>query len=219
MRNLLRVLTLLAVMAVVPTGGLQSSSGSASACSCLFPSTEQETRARIASAPLAVVASVEGYTGDTEDDRLVMTVESVLNDQRVPASIVINQAPGWAPTNSGEVVFGADCSLYIPATHPDKYLLISGDNPSAEIALSWCSGSNALESVDSEIALPGIEAILNEASGLPDPDAPAHPMLQEEEDHEEKDLPWVPIVILAFLIPAAVLLIPSFLGKKGSGGH
>jgi hypothetical protein len=61
--------------------------------------------------------------------------------------------------------------------------------------------------------LEDVVAITGEGQS-PNDDLPS----QEESEHEE-DLPWVPIVILAFLIPAAVLLIPSFLGKKGPGGH
>jgi hypothetical protein len=56
-------------------------------------------------------------------------------------------------------------------------------------------------------------------TGLSDWSFPVAGPVPREEEHEEEDLPSVPIVILAFLIPAAVLLIPSFLGKKGSGGH
>ncbi|MEO7667389.1 MAG: hypothetical protein ABIU97_10215 [Dehalococcoidia bacterium] len=36
---------------------------------------------------------------------------------------------------------------------------------------------------------------------------------------ESKDLPWVPILIIALAIPTAVLVIPSFFGKRGPGGH
>jgi hypothetical protein len=48
----------------------------------------------------------------------------------------------------------------------------------------------------------------------------AGPPAQEEdsgESEEHEDLPWVPIVILAILVPLAVLLVPAFLlGGKGA---
>jgi len=38
---------------------------------------------------------------------------------------------------------------------------------------------------------------------------------QEESEAEHKDVPWVPILILAFIVPTAALVIPAFfLGKK-----
>jgi hypothetical protein len=46
------------------------------------------------------------------------------------------------------------------------------------------------------------------------------PALQEEApEGEHKDVPWVPILILSIAIPAAFLIVPSFLmAKRGSGG-
>jgi hypothetical protein len=45
------------------------------------------------------------------------------------------------------------------------------------------------------------------------------PFQEETDDSEKEDLPWVPILVLSLLIPTTALLIPSFLGKPGSGGH
>jgi hypothetical protein len=42
---------------------------------------------------------------------------------------------------------------------------------------------------------------------------------EEGSQEESKDLPWVPVLIIALAIPAAVLVVPSFFGKRGSGGH
>ncbi len=44
------------------------------------------------------------------------------------------------------------------------------------------------------------------------------PALQTAEPKEDnKDVPWIPILILALIIPTAALLIPSFLAKRNSG--
>lgn len=45
------------------------------------------------------------------------------------------------------------------------------------------------------------------------------PRASEPAEEEDEDLPWVPILVLSLSIPAAALLIPSFFGKPGSGGH
>ena len=40
-------------------------------------------------------------------------------------------------------------------------------------------------------------------------------VLQEESEGEHKDVPWIPILIGALVVPTAVLVIPSFfMGKR-----
>jgi hypothetical protein len=57
----------------------------------------------------------------------------------------------------------------------------------------------------------------------PTPEAAVERVIPHKEDSpegESKDLPWVPILVLALVIPAAVLIVPSFFtGGGDSGGH
>ena len=57
----------------------------------------------------------------------------------------------------------------------------------------------------------------------PAPEPAAESVIPHKEDapeSESKDLPWVPILVLALVIPAAVLIVPSFFtGGGDSGGH
>jgi hypothetical protein len=40
-----------------------------------------------------------------------------------------------------------------------------------------------------------------------------------DQAEEPEDRPWVPILVISLLIPAAALAVPTFFGKGGSGGH
>ena len=60
-------------------------------------------------------------------------------------------------------------------------------------------------------ALAEVEAITGPGQS-PDP-----PLQEDSDESEHKDVPWVPIVILAILIPLAALLVPAFLlGRRDS---
>jgi hypothetical protein len=53
---------------------------------------------------------------------------------------------------------------------------------------------------------PAVERVIPQKEGAP--------------EGESKDLPWVPILVLALVIPAVVLIVPSFfMGGGDSGGH
>ena len=57
----------------------------------------------------------------------------------------------------------------------------------------------------------------------PAPDTTSSSVVPQKEDSpegESKDLPWVPILVLALVIPAVVLIVPSFfMGGDDTGGH
>ena len=56
---------------------------------------------------------------------------------------------------------------------------------------------------------------VSHASYAPDPGEDATVVSQEEAEGEHKDVPWIPIVVLAVLVPIGVLVVPSFfLGSK-----
>jgi hypothetical protein len=61
------------------------------------------------------------------------------------------------------------------------------------------------------------EAVAELASELPADGGPPAQEQENDDEEEHKDVPWVPIVILAIIVPLAVLLVPAFLlGGKGS---
>jgi hypothetical protein len=106
----------------------------------------------------------------------------------------------------------ASCS-YFPNNATGRYLVFA-DASGAEFVTSLCSGN-------ASFADPGTEALVAELETLTDPGSLPATGGEEDpsEEGETKDLPWVSILIIALVIPVAVLLIPSFLGKGGSGGH
>jgi len=56
--------------------------------------------------------------------------------------------------------------------------------------------------------------LLRASTEYPDSFAPLSDLQQEESESTSKDIPWIPIVILAFVVPAAALLIPTFIRRK-----
>jgi hypothetical protein len=189
-----RVLAVLSFVAVVPPAAFQTDQQSAAACSCVQRTTEQ----LVSDSELVFVGTIQSVVAENP----VFAVEEYLKG-----------SAGSPLTISDPTGDSAACS-YFPADASGKYLMFA-DASGAEYTTSLCSGN-------ASFADPGTEALVAEVDALTEPGAlPESGGItpqEESEDEQTEDLPWVPVLVLAFAIPAAVLAT-AFIGKGGSGGH
>lgn len=163
------------------------------ACSCVQRTTEQV----VADSEIVFEGSIQSFSGANP----VFTVQQYYKG-----------SAGSPLTVSDPTGDSASCS-YFPNDATGRYLVFA-EASGAEYVTSLCSGN-------ASFADPGTAALVAEVEALTDPGSLPATGGEDEasEEGETEDLPWVPILILAFAIPVAVLLIPSFFGKGGSGGH
>ncbi|MEX0682858.1 MAG: hypothetical protein WD904_00095 [Dehalococcoidia bacterium] len=243
---MIRKITVVALSLVVSVGVLYSSAAPAAACSCAFITDPDQIRRDLEEwsdfvVVEGIIAAPEGVS--VENMRIPPEI-AYWGDP--PAEIVLDQT--WLPPyheNSGTYDnLGADCSYSLTGEEGDPYLLSliqSETDPSTYSALGCGSYPLVFEAPPEGYTNPyqdAYNALIAATNGgtpvrVPELASPTDPAVavisdrvelwtgtdvaQADSDHE-KDTPWAVVLPLAFAIPLATLLLPTFLRKR-SGGH
>ncbi len=104
------------------------------------------------------------------------------------------------------VVFLASLMLSL-ATVAGFATMASACRPAPGSPASVCNDPNLTQMMAGE---PAAEAAVPDVSANSLPAGGGSPQQGEEPEAEHKDVPWIPILILALAIPTAALVIPAF---------
>lgn len=149
------------------------------------------------------------YCATPEPDQLVLAADIIfvgeLNGlEREQAHFVVDRyLKGNGAQQLSVNTFGnSDCSYFNDDRQlGDRFLVVVEQGET-----TVCSGNAAIGDEQSAAYVGEIQSLTGAG----------HPVQQEPEaDH--KDTPWLPILILALIVPTAALLVPSFMAKRDSG--